>query len=146
MNTKQIETELARIQGELDKFKALIADKEWKDGEGVFYVYSSGAIGENNWDSDSAFHKALKDQGNAFKTREEAELHSKRIRSLKRTCLPTERRDGYVVSPDGSIVRRSVSRNDPVSVAYYFMGRWHPTREEAEAWQAEFGECFRGVE
>ena len=146
MNAKQIEKELARIQGELDKCKALIAEKEWKDADDLFLVAADGALESYLWRHNSAWHQRLKEQGNAFKTREEAELHSKRIRSLKRTCVPTEGHRGWAVLLDGGVTSWTFSWRQPIIVAYYLMGRWHPTREEAEAWQQEFGECFRRVE
>lgn len=145
-DTKQIEKELARIQGEIDKFKQLIAEKEWKDGDEFFYVPADGIVESGWWFSSNRWQNRLKDQGTVFKTREEAELHSKRIRSLKRTCMPTEGQSGWVVAHDGGVVQWDFSWNEAGGVAYYFSGRWHPTREGAEAWQAEFGECFRRVE
>jgi len=125
------------------------AIKEYKNGKGedfpeeydtYFYVDEYGYVGKREYFG-TDWDKANKDLGNCFKAENEAEMHKLRLQSMAQRG--EEPKNGDVVwYYNFCNCKVEVDVFDKQYPLDYWIGNYHKTKEEAEAWYEKFGEAF----
>ena len=138
--TARAEAKIAAVQAELNKPTPWA---RWKPGVGgaYFSLWGTGRGFGARWygnDEDQARY----DFGNCFKTREAAERHAKRIRSMVPTCpVPEAGEKVWVAEYHGSHIPTNWG-GAAWQVAAYNLGRIKPTKDDADAWSEEFADAW----
>ena len=122
----------------------------WKPEAGAFYYFvsSNGTVGCFEWGDDNTDAQHY-DFGNFFPTREAAERHAKRLRSMVPTCpVPKVGEDYWAVifTPTGAEINKWPWRQNECDKALYSLGRVGATEEAAQAWIDEYADAWTTLE
>ncbi len=159
MNTEQrlaLQAKADELQAEITKLRAeLAADKQkawepWKPGVAQSYwvLNAQGVAFDSEWVDDQTDH-ARRDFNNCRPTKEAAERHALRLRSMRPTCpVPKVGEEYWVVIADENRLYAEAWRWDgcATDVFAYNQGTAFTTKEACEAWIAEFGEAWTTLE
>jgi hypothetical protein len=150
------EAKAAELQAEIAQVRAELAAEEekawepWKpeiDGQYCF-VDAQGLSLKTRWDNDN-YDTARHAISNVFPTKEAAERHALRLRSMRPTCpVPKVGERCWVAMVDNNSQLAEMWRweNDKADYAAYNQGRVFATKEAAKAWIAEFGDAWTTLE
>jgi hypothetical protein len=159
MNTEQrlaLQAKADELQAEITKLRSeLAAEKEnpwepWKpeiDGQ-YYFVDAQGLSLKTRWDNDN-YDTARHAISNVFPTKEAAERHALRMRSMRPTCpVPKVGERCWVAMVDNNSQLAEMWRWQgwAADIFLYNTGRAFATEEAAEAWIAEFGDAWTTLE
>lgn len=155
---KEIQAEIRETQARLMALQTIVdkltptepAPKPWsrwraEPGAGYYYIQPDGSVSDFEADRYSTVHRLRNDFGNYFKTRELAERHAKRLRSMVPTCAMPKKGEKYYyayVDGDGFVVDDDIWQGSKEDICSFYEGIVKLTKEAAEAWIAEFGNVW----
>lgn len=127
-----------QLQAELDR---RVLATPWKPNldEWYYCVGECGSVDSSEWVDDSIDRERLA-FGNCFPTKEVAELHSRRLRSMKPTCAMPKLGDKVFIAYAGGIVAEVIWTDEYIPA--YYGGHIHQTSESAEAWVAKYSNAW----
>jgi hypothetical protein len=141
-------TRIERVEAELSK-----ESKPWEPWKpdymkAFWYCDSDGSASTANW-NDGHICAMIRNFNNCFPTKEAAERHSLRLRSMRPTCPVPKVGDEYWVPlcwERGFRAEVWTCREGVAMNSVYLHGRLFTTKEAAEAWIAEFGDAWTTLE
>ena len=145
--TARAEAKIAAVQAELAK------PTEWKrwepEHQQAFYrLTAGGSLFPDRWVGNRS-DRELFDFGNCFPTREAAERHAKRLRSMVPTC-PVPKKGEQVFCLTFSQVGTTIDAvrwdESEWKSSAYNMGRVFATRAAARDWASEFADAWTTLE
>lgn len=147
------EAEVAAVRAELAKAKGPEPWKRWEPapGEDFWHVYGNGeAAPSTMWPGPCCVRDGLIAHGNVHPTREAAERHAKRLRSMVPTC-PVPKVGQKVWSPVVDDLRFVVGysrewKGDAADRLFYNRGQVFDSPESCAEWIAEFADAWTTLE
>ena len=150
------EAKAAELQAEIAQVRAELAAEEekawesWKPevAQAYWLINTDGVVLDSWWDDDRT-DNMRRDFNNCFPTKEAAERHALRLRSMRPTCPVPKKGDGYWIAiADGNRLYAEAWRWDGCAsdVFAYNQGIAFTTKEACNAWIAEFGDAWITLE
>jgi hypothetical protein len=151
--TKELQLGAAEIQVELAKLRVEDANRAgwaWEPslGDEYWFLAGEGTPVKTKWQGDR-LDLERQSFNNCFPTKEAAERHALRLRSMRPTCPVPKVGERYwvaMVDGNGQLAETWRWHGKAADIFLYNTGRAFATEEAAEAWIAEFGEAWTTLE